>query len=304
MDTSAEVRLPCPDLAKALAFFTGELGFRLDAIFPADDPAQAEISGHGVRIHLRREPAPERANHSNWVEGRAGMLYRDLVPGREGGRLIASHIRIPAGGPVADYVHFHEVRFQMIYCRRGWVRVVYEDQGPAFVLEAGDCVLQPPRIRHRVLESSAGLEVIELGSPAQHETRVDHDLTLPNPRIDHERVFADQRFVRHVASEATWQPWRLAGFECRDLGIATATGGLADARVARRRGEVGSPMLESAAALTVWILLAGSLTLRDDAGEDSKLASDDALVLAAERAYSLIECSDDLELLEVVIAKR
>ena len=34
-------------------------------------------------------------------EGRAGMLYRDLIPGRLGGRFIASHISIPEGGPVA-----------------------------------------------------------------------------------------------------------------------------------------------------------------------------------------------------------
>ena len=77
--------------------------------------------------------------------GRAAMHYRDLLPARQGGRFIASHITIPDGGPVPDYVHHHRIRFQVIYCRRGWVRVVYEDQGPPFVLEAGDCVLQPTR---------------------------------------------------------------------------------------------------------------------------------------------------------------
>ena len=92
------------------------------------------------------------------------------APGRLGGRFIASHITIPAGGPVPDYVHYHDVRYQSIHCVRGWVRVVYEDQGPPFVLEAGDCVLQPPGIRHRVLESSPGLEVVEVGSPAAHPT--------------------------------------------------------------------------------------------------------------------------------------
>src|SRR3546814_7577110 len=104
------------------------------------------------------------------------MHYRDLIPGRLGGRFIASHIRIPDGGEVADYVHYHRVRFQMIFCKTGWVRVVYEDQGPPFVLHAGDCVLQPPQIRHRVLEASAGLEVVELGCPAVHETCADHGL--------------------------------------------------------------------------------------------------------------------------------
>ena len=65
----------------------------------------------------------------------------------------------------------------------GWVRVVYEDQGPPFVVEAGDCVLQPPGIRHRVLESSAGLEVVEVTCPAAHPTHADHDMTLPTPAV-------------------------------------------------------------------------------------------------------------------------
>ena len=68
------------------------------------------------------------------------MLYRDLLPSRQGGRFIASHIRIPDAGPVPDEVHFHNIRFQLIFCVAGWVRLVYEDQGDEFVLNAGDCV--------------------------------------------------------------------------------------------------------------------------------------------------------------------
>eukprot|EP00930_Biecheleria_cincta_P076568 TRINITY_DN63777_c0_g1_i1.p1 TRINITY_DN63777_c0_g1~~TRINITY_DN63777_c0_g1_i1.p1 ORF type:complete len:347 (+),score=32.25 TRINITY_DN63777_c0_g1_i1:37-1077(+) len=119
------------------------------------------------------------ASEDSFGTGRAGMLYRDLVPCRLGGALIAFAIKIPSGGPVPDYVHFHLVRFQMIYCVAGWVRVVYEGQGQPFLLHAGDLVLQPPTIRHRVLESSDGLEVLELGVPAEHITRADRNCTLP-----------------------------------------------------------------------------------------------------------------------------
>jgi quercetin dioxygenase-like cupin family protein len=169
----------------------------------------------------------------DWGLGRAGMQYRDLIPGRQGGRFIASHIRIPFGGPVSDYVHFHRIRFQMIYCKAGWARLVYEDQGEPFVLSAGDCVLQPPQIRHRVLEASNGLEVIEVGCPALHETVADHAMTLPTPHVLPERNFAGQRFVRHVAAEASWLQWRREGFEMRDAGIAAATNALAGVRVVR-----------------------------------------------------------------------
>jgi mannose-6-phosphate isomerase-like protein (cupin superfamily) len=305
MGSSAdEVTLPCPDLGRALAFFTDELGLRLDAIFPADDPARAELSGHGVRIQLRRQPVPERTRGTGWVEGRAGMQYRDLVPDRDGGHVIASHIRIAHAGPVPDYVHYHEVRFQLIYCRRGWVRVVYEGQGPPFVLRAGDCVLQPPAIRHRVLASSAGLEVIEVGSPAEHTTRVDHELALPTATLDPDRDFSGQRFVRHVVSEATWQPWRLPGLEQRDLGIGEATRGLASACVVRRGGCSGSAPASPEQRRALWVVLSGALTLRDDAGEHTRLVADQARVLPAGRTWSLVDSTEDLELLEVTLPDR
>ncbi|MEL6642151.1 MAG: cupin, partial [Pseudomonadota bacterium] len=96
------------------------------------------------------------ADQAPWVIGRAGMQYRDLIPNRLGGSIIASHIRIPDGGPVPDMVHFHKVGFQLIFCYKGWVDVVYEDQGGPIRLHAGDCFIQPPEIRHRVLEASDG----------------------------------------------------------------------------------------------------------------------------------------------------
>src|SRR5205085_1261926 len=98
-----------------------------------------------------------------------------------------------------------KIDFQMIYCTRGRIRVVYEDQGPPFWLETGDCVLQPPEIRHRVLECTAGAEVIEVSAPAEHETWVEHEIRLPTQMLRPERDFGGQRFVRHVASEAAWE---------------------------------------------------------------------------------------------------
>ncbi len=119
------------------------------------------------------------ADQAPWIIGRAGMQYRDLIPDRLGGSIIASHIRIPDGGPVPDMVHFHKVGFQLIFCVGGWVDVVYEDQGPPMRLTRGDCFIQPPEIRHRVLEASDNVEVIEIGVPAEHVTEIDHDMELP-----------------------------------------------------------------------------------------------------------------------------
>jgi mannose-6-phosphate isomerase-like protein (cupin superfamily) len=234
-----------------------------------------------------------------WHAGRAGLLYRDLLPDRLGGRFIASHIGIPQGGPVPDYVHFHKIRFQMIYCRRGWVRVVYEDQGESFVMHAGDCVLQPPMIRHRVLESSDGLEVVEIACPASHETFADPALVLPDARVDAMRDFSGQRFVRHVAAGAAWMPWHVPGFAARDLGIGAATAGLAGARVVRADGAAATPVLRHGAEFLFLFALAGSATL--ECGGSHVLAPDDACAVPAGADFSLTACSADFECLEVTL---
>ena len=254
---------------------------------------------------LRSELVVSRAADDDaHVVGRAGMQYRDLLPGRLGGRFIASHIRIPDGGPVPDYVHFHDVRFQVIFCRRGWVRVVYEDQGPPFVMHAGDCVLQPPRIRHRVLEASPRLEVVELGCPAEHETHADHGLDLPTSAVRPARDFGGQRFARHVAAEAVWQPWRLAGFEARDTGLGVATARLAGVRVVRRAGETTAAAPTPTThddELRFWFVLAGAVVVQPSGGDAIALGVDDAISIPAGWAHALGDVTDDLELLEVTL---
>lgn len=236
-----------------------------------------------------------------WRVGRAGMYYRDLIPGRQGGRFIASHIRIPDGGPVPDYVHFHKVRFQMIYCYKGWARVLYEDQGPPFLLKAGDCVLQPPEIRHRVLESSAGFEVIEITCPANHETLADPELELPTQAVRPDRDFGGQRFVRHEAALAAWRPWRVAGVEARDLGIGAATAGVAAAHVLRWRGGARPEPRSHDAELSFTFVLGGAATLECEGRGAHRLGTGDAFVVPAGLSHTLADCSNELELLEVSV---
>jgi len=154
----------------------------------------------------------------DWVAGRVGMLYRDLTPASLRSRVVVSQIRLPFDGEVPDYVHYHKIDFQMIYCKRGRIKVVYEDQGEPFWLETGDCVLQPPEIRHRVLECTAEAEVIEVSMPAEHETWAENEIELPTDTTDPARDFSGQRFVRHIAAGNV-------GDDRRDLGIGAATSG-------------------------------------------------------------------------------
>ncbi len=231
--------------------------------------------------------------------GRAGMRYRDLLPDRWGGSYVASHITIPEGGPVPDYVHFHKVRFQVIFVKSGWVRLVYEDQGEPFVMVAGDCVLQPPQIRHRVLESSPGLEVIEIGTPALHDTVADWSLELPNGRGEPARDWSGQRFVRHVAAGAGYQPWRLAGWEYRDTGIGVATGGIAGVRVAR--ATTGSREAASQdAEFAMLVVLGGEVTFEAD-GTGERLRESSSVAIPGGTTYRLLDATPDCELLDVTL---
>jgi quercetin dioxygenase-like cupin family protein len=349
----AEVRLSSADLRGDLAFFGGVLGMRLDMIYPADDPAVAVFSGHGLRVRLDRAvddppgliriltddplfaggaraltapggtrvevdaldpplvlPATQHAfvvrrlsDGAPWVIGRAGMQYRDLVPDRLGGAMIASHIRIPDGGPVPDMVHFHKVGFQLIFCIAGWVDVLYEDQGGPRRLTPGDCFIQPPGIRHRVLQAGEGIEVIEIGVPAEHITEIDHDLHLPTPHLRPDREWQGQRFVHSRAAEGLFTPFRLPGYIARDTGIADGTQGVAGVQVVRKgQGEPRSMRHE--ADILFGFVMRGALTLQGEGKPPFTLGAGDAFVIPPGLATRWAEPSADLELLEVSLPGR
>ncbi|KAI0145185.1 RmlC-like cupin domain-containing protein [Xylariaceae sp. FL1272] len=350
----AEILLPSKGIAQDVEFWTSPtpgLGFRMDQIYPADDPQVATLSGHGLRIRLdmgaagsspstirllcsesdgfqageltspsgarvefvsaetpMTQPPTKHSfiarrlkDNAPWVVGRAGMQYRDLIPGRLGGAIIASHICIPDAGPVPDNVHYHDVGFQLIHCHAGWVRLVYEDQGEPFILKAGDSVIQPPRIRHRVLESSAGLQVVEVGVPAEHLTTLDHEMELPTPHYRPDREWDGQRFVLSRLDDATWGPWRMPGFEARDTGIEIGTKGVAAVRIIRptaQEAQIGSVTSHDSDILFTFVL-SGTCTLHGEGQDALRLAEGDAYTLPPNLKTSLTDCSAEMNLLEV-----
>ena len=349
-DTYAELVQSTPDLSADMKFLEG-IGFRLDQIFPSDDPAVALMSGHSMHIRLDRNadvPAgnvqlvsmdvakgfsdqedliapngtvykfhlktrdfviPPAVSHfevrrlqdnDSWVIGRAGMQYRDLIPDRLGGSIIASHIRIPEGGPVPDMVHYHTIGFQLIFCYKGWVKVAYEDQGEPFTLNAGDCVTQPPEIRHRVLEVSDHLEVIEIGVPAVHMTTIDHELELPTKTFNPEREFQGQRFCHHLQEGADWKPWRIPGFDSRNTGIDGATKGIASVHVARLNGSEVQASHHDCEILFSFVMQ-GNVELQAEQQQVKQLTAGDTFVIPPRLKYQFQNGSADLEILEVAL---
>jgi mannose-6-phosphate isomerase-like protein (cupin superfamily) len=105
------------------------------------------------------------------------MEYRDLgIEKATHGKFRAHVIRIKKdAGSAHDLhttgLHRHLCDFQMFYVLKGWIKFVYEGEGE-YLFHAGDCVLQPAGIVHNELDCSDDLEVLEIYSPAMHETVV------------------------------------------------------------------------------------------------------------------------------------
>jgi len=304
-----ERQVVCADLNSAIDDLQQQ-GFRLDLIYPADDPHTASLSNGHESVRLTTDAnAPSVSDALPPFEpefiltraggaaghGRAGMLYRDLIPRRLGGRYIASHISIPGGGPVSDWVHFHKVALQFLYVRRGWVCLLYEDQGDAFVMGEGDLVLQPPEIRHRVLESSSNFEIIEIGAPAVHATFADHALELPNGTHPG-RVYGGQRFLHHKAAEAPWVPFRAV--EAQETAMSDATGGLASVRTLRPGANETIDFPTHDGELVFGFVLDGSATLN----RHGELSPADSFVIPPDNSWRLSEMSPDFRLLYVTTA--
>lgn len=114
-------------------------------------------------------------NHAEGSEFKADGLrpyfeYRDLgIAAATEGAAVMHVIRARGGHQAGGEWHRHTVQMQLVYVLRGWVRFEYEGQGEV-TLRAGSCVHQPPGIRHREIEHSADLELIEIVLPANFET--------------------------------------------------------------------------------------------------------------------------------------
>ena len=379
----AQVVVPTIDVSGDIEFFKEKFGFKLQNIFPDDDPEVAILFGNGLHLRLKREKGQahldklesiegkskpeceiflltddktiletcdkelitpgggamvriepktfkvtdikklrdnieyfdieiECASQKQvsdpssdvWAVGRAGMLYRNILSSRLDGMMSAEHIWIPKGGPVPDNVHFHTICFQLIYCLTGWVRLVYEDQGAPFVLNAGDFVTQPPEIRHRVLECSDNLQVIEIGVPSTHMTSLDHDMVLPTNTYNPQREWKGQKFCHFKAAEATWQA-DTGILECKDTRVYETTNGLVSVKIFRIRESAFDHHDKDCFSIDGHVvftyLLKGSMKLAVAGKESFHLKKGNSYMIPGNKFYQFIDFSDDLELLQVAL---
>jgi Cupin domain len=98
--------------------------------------------------------------------------YRDLGIAAATNGLARAHVikMVPPCDPAeVSKRHYHDVEFQMVYVLKGWIKGEYEGQGVVTMRE-GSCWLQPPKIKHAVLDYSEDCELLEIILPADFAT--------------------------------------------------------------------------------------------------------------------------------------
>ena len=103
---------------------------------------------------------------------RAYAHYRDLGFADATNGLAQAHvIRLigPCDPAEVSKLHFHDVDFQMVYVLKGWVKTYMEGQGES-LMEQGSAWIQPPRIKHLIMDYSDDVELLEVILPAEFET--------------------------------------------------------------------------------------------------------------------------------------
>jgi hypothetical protein len=103
---------------------------------------------------------------------RSYAKYRDLDLAKATAGMVQAHVikmMPPCDPKVVSKWHYHDVDLQFVYVLKGWIKNEFEGQG-VHTMKKGTCWLQPPKIRHRVLDYSADCELLEVVLPAEFDT--------------------------------------------------------------------------------------------------------------------------------------
>jgi mannose-6-phosphate isomerase-like protein (cupin superfamily) len=116
------------------------------------------------------------ASHLHEADFQTGLrryaAYRDLgISDATGGMVQAHVIRFipPCRPEEVSKLHYHDVNFQMVYVLKGWIKTEFDGEG-SIVMQSGSAWIQPPRIKHKVLDYSDDCEVLEIILPADFKT--------------------------------------------------------------------------------------------------------------------------------------
>jgi hypothetical protein len=162
--SAAQKKSPARKTARKAAKSTARKKLKFKGRAPA--PAKRPRAKQRVAISHHREE-DFRADGL-----RAYAHYRDLGFADATGGLAQAHvIRLigPCDPAEVSKLHFHDVDFQMVYVLKGWVKTYMEGQGES-LMEQGSAWIQPPRIKHLIMDYSDDVELLEVILPAEFKT--------------------------------------------------------------------------------------------------------------------------------------
>jgi hypothetical protein len=136
--------------------------------------------GRAAIAKRKAKPAPRKqtfvASHHKPEAFEQGLRryakYRDLGIAAATKGLARAHVikMVPPCDPAeVSKRHYHDVEFQMVYVLKGWIKGEYEGAG-VITMREGSCWLQPPKIKHTVLDYSDDCELLEVILPADFDT--------------------------------------------------------------------------------------------------------------------------------------
>jgi mannose-6-phosphate isomerase-like protein (cupin superfamily) len=159
----AKVKAKPKQKAKASAKSTARRATPARRAVRAKPKAKAPPKQQFIVSHLREE---------DFLEGlRSYAKYRDLGVAKATHGMVQAHVirMVPPCEPaVVSKRHYHDVDFQMIYVLKGWMKGEYD--GQEVTVRQGSCWIQPPRIKHTVLDYSDDCELLEIILPAEFDT--------------------------------------------------------------------------------------------------------------------------------------
>jgi len=152
---------------------------------PARKAAAKSTARKSIKTKARAAPVAKRARPKQRIaishhrdedfkaDGlRAYAHYRDLGFADATHGLAQAHvIRLigPCNPAEVSKLHFHDVEFQMVYVLKGWVKTYMEGQGET-LMRQGSAWIQPPRIKHLIMDYSDDVELLEVILPAEFRT--------------------------------------------------------------------------------------------------------------------------------------
>jgi mannose-6-phosphate isomerase-like protein (cupin superfamily) len=126
-----------------------------------------------ARPRAKQKFTVSHPKETDFAEGlRRYAKYRDLGISAATNGLVQAHVVkfVPPCRPEeVSKLHFHDVEFQMVYVLNGWIKTELDGEG-AITMRTGSCWIQPPRIKHKVLDYSDDCQVLEIVLPADFKT--------------------------------------------------------------------------------------------------------------------------------------